>query len=83
MEKGTGDEVINSYICRFNMKYVITIALIFIILYLIGNMDWSSGGKKEKKQKPKESDMAKMRFAKWIGGGLGWAFGGPIGGILG
>ncbi|NTV83288.1 MAG: DnaJ domain-containing protein [Bacteroidales bacterium] len=24
-----------------------------------------------------------MRYAKWIGGGLGWAFGGPIGGILG
>ncbi|MDR2036622.1 MAG: TerB family tellurite resistance protein [Bacteroidales bacterium] len=23
------------------------------------------------------------KFAKWIGGGLGWAFGGPIGGILG
>ena len=22
-------------------------------------------------------------YAKWIGGGLGWAFGGPIGGILG
>lgn len=22
-------------------------------------------------------------FAKWIGGGLGWAFGGPIGGVLG
>lgn len=22
-------------------------------------------------------------FSKWIGGGLGWAFGGPIGGILG
>lgn len=27
--------------------------------------------------------MAKIKFAKWIGGGLGWAFGGPIGGILG
>jgi DnaJ like chaperone protein len=27
--------------------------------------------------------MVKMRYAKWIGGGLGWAFGGPIGGILG
>ncbi len=27
--------------------------------------------------------MAKMQFAKWIGGGLGWALGGPIGGILG
>lgn len=24
-----------------------------------------------------------MTFSKWIGGGLGWAFGGPIGGILG
>jgi len=25
----------------------------------------------------------KSSYAKWIGGGLGWAFGGPIGGILG
>ncbi len=65
------------------MKYLFTIALILIILYQIGNIDWGSGGKKEKKKKPKESDMAKMRYAKWIGGGLGWAFGGPIGGILG
>ena len=23
------------------------------------------------------------RFGKWIGGGLGWAFGGPIGALLG
>lgn len=23
------------------------------------------------------------KFAKWIGGGLGWAFGGPIGGVIG
>lgn len=65
------------------MKYLITIALILIILYQIGSLDWGSGEKKTKKQKPKESDMAKMRYAKWIGGGLGWAFGGPIGGILG
>jgi DnaJ like chaperone protein len=65
------------------MKYVLTIALILIILYQIGSIDWGSGGKKSKKQKIKESDMAKMRYAKWIGGGLGWAFGGPIGGILG
>lgn len=27
--------------------------------------------------------MAKKKYAKWIAGGLGWAFGGPIGGILG
>ena len=24
-----------------------------------------------------------MKFGKWIGGGLGWAFGGPIGALLG
>lgn len=24
-----------------------------------------------------------MNYSKWIGGGLGWAFGGPIGGLLG
>jgi DnaJ like chaperone protein len=24
-----------------------------------------------------------LSFSKWIGGGLGWAFGGPIGGLLG
>ena len=65
------------------MKYVLTIALILIILYQIGSLDWGSGDRKDKKKKPKESDMAKIRYAKWIGGGLGWAFGGPIGGILG
>jgi DnaJ like chaperone protein len=65
------------------MKYLITIALILIILYLIGNLDWGSKEKKAEKRKIKEIKMAKMRYAKWIGGGLGWAFGGPIGGILG
>jgi len=29
------------------------------------------------------SNRKKKSYAKWIGGGLGWAFGGPIGGILG
>jgi len=65
------------------MKYVFTIVLILIILYLIGNMDWGTDERKERKQKKKEEKMAKMKYAKWIGGGLGWAFGGPIGGILG
>jgi DnaJ like chaperone protein len=65
------------------MKYLITIALILIILYLIGNMDWGTDEQKARKRKKKEAKMAKMKYAKWIGGGLGWAFGGPIGGILG
>jgi DnaJ like chaperone protein len=65
------------------MKYLLTIALILVILYQIGSIDWGTDGKKAKKKKKKEDEMAKMKYAKWIGGGLGWAFGGPIGGILG
>ena len=29
------------------------------------------------------SNKGGTNYAKWIGGGLGWAFGGPIGGVLG
>jgi len=31
----------------------------------------------------KQGQRSGTNYAKWIGGGLGWAFGGPIGGILG
>lgn len=65
------------------MKYLITIALILIILYLVGNLDWGTDERKDRRKKKKEEKMAKMKYAKWIGGGLGWAFGGPIGGVLG
>lgn len=27
--------------------------------------------------------MAKIKFGKWLGSGLGWAFGGPLGAVLG
>ncbi len=30
-----------------------------------------------------QNQSSANNYAKWIGGGLGWAFGGPIGGILG
>jgi|FLOH01.1.fsa_nt_gi DnaJ like chaperone protein len=30
-----------------------------------------------------QTQSSSANYAKWIGGGLGWAFGGPIGGILG
>lgn len=65
------------------MKYLITILLILAILYLIG--DIGSGARKKRKEKriKKKIEMANLNYAKWIGGGLGWAFGGPIGGILG
>lgn len=31
----------------------------------------------------KNGNKGASNYAKWVGGGLGWAFGGPIGGILG
>lgn len=31
----------------------------------------------------KEERLEMAKFGKWIGGGLGWAFGGPIGALLG
>lgn len=31
----------------------------------------------------RQKQFSAGNYAKWIGGGLGWAFGGPIGGILG
>ncbi len=65
------------------MKYVITVLLILVLFYLIGNLSTAKGKKTEKTRKSKQGNMLKNRYAKWIGGGLGWALGGPIGGILG
>ncbi len=54
----------------------------FTILLIILAVAWalrSSANKSENKTAAQQ----KKGYAKWIGGGLGWAFGGPIGGILG
>jgi DnaJ like chaperone protein len=65
------------------MKYVITVLLILVLFYLIGNLSSSKNKKSGKTKKSGKVNMAKHQYAKWIGGGLGWALGGPIGGILG
>lgn len=58
------------------MSWFFTILIIIIFIYYFYN----KGSKKQldgsKKKRP-------GGYGKWIGGGLGWAFGGPIGGILG
>jgi len=64
------------------MKYFLIALIIIIVLYQFGTSDAGSA-KRSQKKKAKQAEMAKIKFAKWIGGGLGWAFGGPIGGILG
>lgn len=43
--------------------------------------DTDSGPYKPKNQSKSKSSGSS--YAKWVGGGLGWAFGGPLGGILG
>ncbi|MDA3942331.1 MAG: molecular chaperone DjiA [Bacteroidetes bacterium] len=58
------------------MSWFFTILLILIVIGYFYN---KSSGKVEKGRNPKKS----QGYAQWIGGGLGWAFGGPIGGILG
>ena len=58
---------------------IVVALVVFIIRRFIDSQSKSSGKKPEGKQNPKNGNG----YAKWIGGGLGWAFGGPIGGILG
>ncbi len=75
------------------MKYLLIIILIGIALYYA--MKWQRPSKGDKnterpndrnpygRQETTRKKQGGRSYAKWIGGGLGWAFGGPIGGILG
>lgn len=76
------------------MKYLIIIILIGIVIYYV--MKWQRPkevkgsnskddhtGSKTFNSNTKNQGMGGSSYAKWVGGGLGWAFGGPIGGILG
>jgi DnaJ like chaperone protein len=70
------------------MTYLIILVVIGIIVYYAMNLN------KKQKQHPYEEtnnfkepnatqSQPKKSYGKWIGGGLGWAFGGPIGAIMG
>ena len=76
------------------MKYLIIIILIGIAIYYA--MKWqqpkdkrNSNKKRDRSESETHNDSTHHQrksgnsYAKWVGGGLGWAFGGPIGGILG
>ena len=78
------------------MKYLLIIILIGIALYYA--MKWQRPKKEKsdsdssreahnsgtfKSNRANNSNKGGSSYAKWVGGGLGWAFGGPIGGILG
>jgi len=63
------------------MAKILVIIIVIIFFYALFNISWKKGNPDKKSvDDPKPSGP---KYAKWIGGGLGWAFGGPIGAILG
>jgi len=76
-----------------NTVTIIVIVIIAFFVYALFTMrkkgeDPSQGTdtKKQRRSPSGEEPQAPRRrggYGKWIGGGLGWAFGGPIGAILG
>ncbi len=63
------------------MRLIIIIVIIVLIAGAIKKFLENSSTKSKSDDQAKAN--SKNGYAKWIGGGLGWAFGGPIGGILG
>lgn len=62
------------------------IAFTLVIVAIIGYYLYSSNSKKRARsaqKKTSKTEYNNMKYGKWVGGGLGWAFGGPIGAILG
>lgn len=60
------------------MSFLFTFIIVIIIGYLIFNRKPSQNhtGNDNTPRRPN-------RYARWIGGGVGWAFGGPLGALLG
>lgn len=78
------------------MSYLILLILIGVAVYFI--MRWQASSSSNRgsgnpytentsgpipPKAPSRRRRGSHNYAKWVGGGLGWAFGGPIGGILG
>ena len=77
---------------------IIVIAIVCIVFYSVfsmrkkpqdenqsngnGSADRGTSGSRPVNPQPAEP-RRKSGYAKWVGGGLGWVFGGPIGAILG
>ena len=57
------------------MPTIIIIVIVIIFVYALLSV--------MKKKNDNQKSRAGNKYGKWIGGGLGWAFGGPIGAILG
>ncbi len=76
------------------MGFIILIVLLVVAFYYV--FRWSGSGRPNShaqqgydsgpyrpQERPSRQRPGGSNYAKWVGGGLGWAFGGPIGAILG
>ena len=59
------------------MQIIIGILLIALLIYVVSTQ------LSKNKQAGSQKTQKHGSYGKWVGGGLGWAFGGPIGAILG
>ncbi len=74
-----------------NFATIIILVVIGVLVYALFNMRKRSSGQDRQRSRANEPDPGgdprftrkRRGYGKWIGGGLGWAFGGPIGAILG
>lgn len=64
------------------LSYILTILIIILAIYWLSRGSSRSGKQHSGSGKPVGSSSDKS-YAKWVGGTLGWAFGGPIGALLG
>jgi len=76
------------------LSEILIIVIVGIVLFALFNMRKKPSGQEKKKEQDPDVSRKKngrpgfrgfggRRYGKWVGGGLGWAFGGPIGAILG
>ena len=69
------------------MSIIITFVVIAVIISLLFksvNKDRKPTDKTDKKEPYSGNQkQGNHNYGKWIGGGLGWAFGGPLGAIIG
>ena len=74
-----------------NLSTIIILVVVGILVYALFSMrkkssdeeDQQSGSNQQGSDKDPRFTRKRRGYGKWIGGGLGWAFGGPIGAILG
>jgi DnaJ like chaperone protein len=64
------------------MDLAVTLLLVAVVGFYLYTSARKRARVKDAAGSPKEQEKS-MKYGKWIGGGLGWTFGGPIGAILG